>query len=169
MRNRAAPPLGFRAGGKENTDCRAFYICPIFLFVADHTETPAVIEGAFTRLEPARRVALGWASVVSVGGADIVDKQDDILDLDSLDVAVHGYMIESRETGEMHRTFGIGKVVGSLVVTPEKLSALGMTSDRMGWVVEVFIEDMDVWAKVVDGTYPAFSIGGVGIYDEAAA
>lgn len=78
-------------------------------------------------------------------------------------------MIESRETGEMHQTFGVGKVVGSLVVTPEKLAALGMTSDRMGWVVEIFVEDVDVWAKVVDGTYPAFSIGGVGVYEEVAA
>lgn len=128
---------------------------------------PACIKGEFKRLEPARQIALGWASVVSVGGADIVDKQDDILDLESLDVAVHGYMIESRDTGEMHRTFGIGKVVGSLVVTPEKLSALGMTSDRMGWVVEVYVEDADVWAKVADGTYPAFSIGGVGSYDDS--
>lgn len=136
------------------------------LSVANHTDTFACIKGEFTRLEPARQIAFGWASVVSVDGAEIVDKQDDILDLPSLEDAVYAYMCESRQTGEMHREFGIGKVVESFVATPEKLKALGMTSDRTGWVVGVKIEDATVWAKVASGEYAAFSIGGVGEYED---
>jgi hypothetical protein len=134
--------------------------------VAISTDTPTVIKGAFTRLDPAQQIAFGWASVVSVGGAEIVDKQDDVLDLPSLEVAVYQYMSDSRETGEMHREFGIGKVVESFVATPEKLAALGMTSERTGWVVGVKISDTAVWARVASGEYAAFSIGGVGEYED---
>ena len=97
-----------------------------------------------------------------------MDKQDDILDLVSLEDAVYSYMEETRETGEMHREFGIGKVIESFVVTPEKMAALGMTCDKTGWVVGVKIKSADIWAKVASGEYGAFSIGGVGEYEDAA-
>lgn len=127
-----------------------------------------VLRGQFTKLEPARQIAFGWASVVSVGGADIVDKQDDVLDLDSLETSVYEYMAESRETGSMHQGFGIGRVVESFMATPDKLAALGMSSEKMGWLVGVKVDDPKVWAKVASGEYAGFSIGGIGEYEAAA-
>ena len=136
--------------------------------MANPSDTTPLLRGSFTKLEPARQIAFGWASVVSVGGADIVDKQDDILDLESLETSVYEYMSESRQTGDMHKEFGIGKVVESFMATPEKLVALGMTSQNTGWLVGVKIDSADVWAKVASGEYAGFSIGGIGEYEDAA-
>lgn len=131
-------------------------------------ETTPLLRGEFTKLEPTRQIAFGWASVVSVGGADIVDLQDDVLDMASLEDSVYAYMAETRATGEMHKEFGIGRVVESFMATTEKLAALGMTSEKTGWLVGVKVDDPAVWAKVADGTYAGFSIGGLGEYEAAA-
>lgn len=131
-------------------------------------DTIPLLRGEFTKLEPARQIAWGWASVVSVDGADIVDLQDDVLDLQSLEDSVLVYMAESRQTGSMHQEFGIGKVVESFVATPEKLAAFGMTSKRMGWLVGVKVEDTAAWEDVASGKFTGFSIGGVGEYEAAA-
>lgn len=134
--------------------------------MADYQDTVPLLRGEFTKLEPARQIAWGWASVVSVKGADIVDLQDDVLDIESLEDAVYVYMAESRQTGSMHREFGVGKVIESFVATPEKLKALGMTSERTGWVVGVKVEDQATWANVASGKFAGFSIGGIGEYSE---
>ena len=127
-----------------------------------------LLAGKFTKLDPARRLAFGWASVVSENGQDLVDLQDDVIDMPSLEDAVYSYMEDSRAAGEMHQQMGIGKVVESFMATTEKLAALGMASVRTGWVVGVRVNE-EVWPKVQSGEYGGFSIGGSGTREEVAA
>ena len=113
-------------------------------------------------------IAFGWASVVAKAGEEVIDRQADILDMPSLESAVYAFMADVRETGAMHETFGIGKVVESFMATEEKLAALGMTSEKTGWLVGVKIEDAAVWEKIVSGEYAGFSIGGLAEYEDVA-
>jgi len=60
----------------------------------------------------------------------------------------------------MHTGEQVGVVVHSLPVTKEICDALGIQSDREGWVVAYKVYDDAVWAMVKSGELSAFSIGG---------
>lgn len=130
------------------------------------TDTAAVIRGAFVKLDPAKRLATGWASVAAINGAELVDKQADIIDLPALEDAAHEFMAKRRTAGEMHREMGVGTVVESMVVTEEKMLALGIKSEKTGWAITVKVHSDEVWAKVVSGEYGGFSIAGIGEVEE---
>lgn len=121
-----------------------------------------VARGKFTKLDDDRRLAFGWASVVSEDGEVIVDSQGDVLDADSLEACVYAYVLESRDADEMHERAGVGRLVESCFLSKEKAFAMGVQSDRVGWWIGFRVDDDEVWAKVKDGTYPMFSIVGVG-------
>ena len=71
----------------------------------DEIEGREIARGTFCKLDEERRLAFGWASVVSKDGQVIVDSDDDVLDLPSLEGAVYAYVIESRDADEMHILF----------------------------------------------------------------
>lgn len=125
-----------------------------------------VARGKFAKLDDDKRLAFGWASVVSEDGQEIVDHQGDVLDVESMENAVYEYVLDSRDADEMHERAGVGRLVESCFVTQEKMFAMGMTGDRQGWWVGFRVDDDEVWQKVKNGTYPMFSIVGVGHREE---
>lgn len=137
--------------------------------IATPTETK-LASGEFAKIDEDRQIAMGWAYVAQIGDKLVVDHSGDYIDAESLpdlENAVHEFVLESREADEMHQRFeGVGKIAGSLMLTPEKMKAMGIEGDRIGWWVEIHVEDAEVWAKVKDGTYPAFSIRGLWDKDE---
>lgn len=126
--------------------------------------------GEFVKVEPDQQLAFGWAYVASEDGVLVHDHSGDFVDsaaLPDLEKAAYEYVLESREGDEMHvTTTGIAKLVESVLVTPEKLAAMGLQGTRTGWWVGFKVQDPEVWAKVKSGEYPAFSIRGVGFRDE---
>ena len=70
-------------------------------------------------------------------------------------------MLKWREADEMHTQITKGHVVESLVVTPEKLEALGLPAGSLqtGWWVG-FKVDPVTFAKVQSGEFQMFSIEG---------
>jgi len=66
----------------------------------------------------------------------------------------------------MHVGDQVGVVVHSLPITKEIGDALGIQSDREGWVVAYKVFDDTVWAMVKSGELAAFSIGGRAIKEE---
>lgn len=137
--------------------------------------TPASFraQGTFSKVDEDQRVVGGWAYVFEDDGQMEVDHSGDFIDkasLPALEKAVREYMLESREADEMHvKVSDVGKVVGSLVLTPEKAAAFGIVTKRYGWIVEFQIQDDETWAKIKDGTYSAFSIRGAGQREKVAA
>jgi hypothetical protein len=66
----------------------------------------------------------------------------------------------------MHTGEQVGVVVHSLPITKEIGDALGIQSDREGWVVAYKVFDDAVWDMVKSGELAAFSIGGRAMKEE---
>lgn len=116
------------------------------------------------KLDEAKNLVFGYLSVSeNADGSLVEDLQGDVIEPTELEKAAYAFMLESRAADEMHRLDQIGQVVESAVFTKEKQQALGIPDGTMpvGWWVGIKV-DPEVFAKVKDGDYRAFSIGGRG-------
>lgn len=118
----------------------------------------------FSKFDDDKKQVFGWASIVSKDGKTVVDRQMDTITPDDLETAAYSYVLKSRDGGEMHKRRGVATLVESFVVTPEKVSKLGLPEDSLptGWWVGFQIKDDEVWDKVKKGHYTGFSIHGMG-------
>jgi hypothetical protein len=108
-----------------------------------------------------KRLVYAWASVVTKGGEPVADLQGDIITIDELEKAAHGFMLNSREAGDMHiKTTGVGKAVESVVFSKQMQEALGVDLGQEGWFVVMKITDDEVWERVKKGELTMLSIGG---------
>ncbi len=114
-----------------------------------------------SKIDTPQRLAFGWASIIEENGIPVVDSQGDIISEDELEKAAYSFAEDCRKAGELHTTIGVGELVESFVFTKAKQDALGIDLGKVGWWVG-FRLSPEVFAKVADGTYRAFSIGGVG-------
>ena len=117
-------------------------------------------EGKILKVDDEQRMVYGWASVVTEKGVPVVDRQGDVIEADTLVKAVNNFMEYVRVGKAMHTGEQVGVVVHSLPVTKEICDALGIQSDREGWVVAYKVYDDKVWEMVKSGELAAFSIGG---------
>ena len=124
------------------------------------------IEGKILKTDDEQRMVYGWASVITEKGEPVVDRQDDMIEADTLVKAVNEFMEHVRVGKAMHVGEQVGTVVHSLPITKEIGDSLGIQSDREGWVVAYKVFDDDVWAMVKSGELAAFSIGGKAIKEE---
>jgi hypothetical protein len=113
-----------------------------------------------------QQIMFGWFSVATKGGVDVVDTQQDIVKIDTLEKAAYKFVQQSRIGGEMHKAIGVGTVVESMVFTQQKQDALGIKLGFEGWWGGIHFPDKNIWKKVKEGTYKAFSIGGAAIRRE---
>ena len=129
------------------------------------------LSGDFAKVDDDRRLAFGWAYVADDNGDVVIDHSGDYIDkvaLPELEQAAYDYVLHSREADEMHEVLtGIAKVVESVMITPEKLAAMGLEGTRTGWWIGFKVEDEGVWEKVKSGQYSAFSIRGRGVREAA--
>lgn len=126
-------------------------------------------EGEFTKFDTDKRQVFGWASIVSVNGKPVVDRQGDLIDADEMEKSAYEYVIKSRRGGDQHRrtddgqAFHASDMIESFVVTPEKKDRLGLPDDMpVGWWVGFKVNDDDTWRKVKNGEVTGFSIHGKG-------
>ena len=124
------------------------------------------IEGKILKTDDEQRLVYGWASVVTEDGEAVVDRQGDVIEADTLVKAVNEFMEHVRVGKAMHTGEQVGVVVHSLPITKEIGEALGIQSDREGWVVAYKVFDDSVWDMVKSGELAAFSIGGRAIKEE---
>jgi len=128
--------------------------------------TKSNIEGKILKTDDEQRMVYGWASVVTEKGEAVVDRQGDVIEAETLVKAVNEFMEHVRVGKAMHIGEQVGVVVHSLPITKEIGEALGIQSEREGWVVAYKVFDDDVWAMVKSGELAAFSIGGRAIKEE---
>lgn len=116
-----------------------------------------------------KQIAFGWAMISRTAtGEEVVDLQGDCIDPEDLEDLAYNYVKLHRDVGQLHETEGEGCVVESVVFTEDKQEAIGIPKGTVpiGWWVGLFIEDPNVWARVKDGTYKAFSIEGSATREE---
>ena len=114
------------------------------------------------KLDQEARIVWGWASVVSVDGKPMVDRQGDIISADVMTKAADRFMLDVRVAKAMHEGAQIGEVIHSFPLTKALGEALGVHSALEGWIVAMKVHDDSVWNRVKSGELAAFSIGGIG-------
>lgn len=120
----------------------------------------------------AERLVFGWASV-SQGpdGSLLEDLQGDVIEPAELEKAVYDFVLYGGGANEMHQGRMKGQVIESFMVTPEKLTAMKLTSNgapTAGWWVGFKLEP-DAYEKVRTRQYKMFSIKGHSEAEEVAA
>lgn len=125
------------------------------------TEPIHIAEDArILKLDDEQRIVWGWASVSTKGGTLVVDRQGDVIEPAEMVKMANDFMLESRTGKSMHGGNRVGEFIHSLPLTNELAKALGIETDREGWIVGMKVYDEAVWADVKAGKYAGFSIGG---------
>ena len=116
----------------------------------------------FEKSDPGGHYVRGWASVVSEGGKPVEDWQGDVIGMDELRKAAHGYVTRARVAKAMHQGDQVGQVVESVIIDDAFAKAHGITHDKRGWWIGMQVHDASVQKRVASGELKAFSIGGKG-------
>jgi hypothetical protein len=84
-----------------------------------------------SKLDDEQRLVFGYANVAvskstssGSGGVEFFDLQRDSIPAAELEKAAYDFVLEFRDTGEMHEGGSVGRLVESIVFTPDKLQAL---------------------------------------------
>lgn len=126
-----------------------------------------------TKVDSDAQQVFGWASVTSIGGRQVVDKQDDIIPIEELERAAYEFVLYSGEQDDMHKGGPVGRCIESMVFTPEK-AARGLIAKNLdgeqvyGWFVGFQVDDPELWKAHKAGKRPEFSIGGSSSREEIA-
>jgi len=128
--------------------------------VTEMTKSEVQIEGQILKQMDEERLAFGWAYVSTVNNEISLDHSGEFIRPDQIAKAATNFMLSMRTAKRMHSGESIGEVVHSMPLTNDIAKALGIQSDREGWVVAVKIYDDQVWQDVKSGKLAAFSIGG---------
>lgn len=135
--------------------------------VAKSLSTKATI----VKFDDEKRHVFGIFSVAKVGDDLVVDHEKDTIEPDELEDAAYGHVLDARIAGENHLRKGVGDLIESCVLTPEKCKAMvkalaetGITATievpAVVWWGGYHVHDDAVWKAVKDGDYVSFSIGG---------
>ena len=143
-----------------------YWSCRMWEAGTSVSEMTKNIEGKILKTDDEQRMVYGWASVVTEKGEPVIDRQGDVIEADTLVKAVNEFMEHVRVGKAMHTGEQVGTVVHSLPITKEIGDALGIQSDREGWVVAYKVFDESIWGMVKSGELAAFSIGGRAMKEE---
>lgn len=95
-----------------------------------------------------------------------VDQQEDFMSADDIEQSAHAYLVKSRTVGAMHQKPIHAEVVESYIAPQDFKFEGGQYGPQVvkkgSWVMGVRVKDPKEWAKVVNGDYQAFSVGGFG-------
>jgi len=114
------------------------------------------------KADHAQQVVYGWAGqYTDVDGNPVVDLQGDVITPDEIEKASYAYLLDKRDNGVMHEGKTVGKIVASLVTTPDVVKAFfGDVKMPIGWIIGVKYLDKKIFKAAVEGKLPMFSIQG---------
>lgn len=133
----------------------------------EEATSPTAVDG-IAKIDEDQRIVWGWASMANLNGQPVIDSQQDIIAVEDLQFAAHDFMRESRVGGQMHKVFGIGTVVDSIVLTKGLQDALGIDLGHESWLIGLHVTDDAAWARVKSGELREFSIGGTAVREPLA-
>lgn len=132
-----------------------------------NVEANFTIGGPVSKLDEERRVVWGWASVYEKDGAEVVDSQGDIISESDILNAAHQFVTDARVGRAMHQGDQVGEIVESVVLTRDLQKSLGIDLKQAGWLIAMHVTDDKAWDGVKSGTFKSFSIGGIGVREDA--
>lgn len=112
------------------------------------------------KIDEEQRIIYGWASVTTLKGEHIVDLQGEVIKTDTLHKAINEFMKGVRVGKLNHSGEQVGQIVHSFPMSKDICEALGIQSDKEGWITGYHVTDDTLWEKVKAGDYAEFSIGG---------
>lgn len=127
---------------------------------AKKADTQKEFKADIIKIEPDQQLVWGWAYVCTVDGAISLDHSSEFVTPAEMEKAATNFMLDARVAKAMHSGDQVGEVIHSLPLTKELAKALGIQSDREGWIICMKIHDPLIWKRVKSGELPAFSIGG---------
>lgn len=136
--------------------------------VSKSEKVDIAIRGEVSKMDTEKRQVFGWASVIEVGGKPVIDLQDDVMTIETIEKAAYNYVHGSRKGGRQHERAGeeplhVSDMIESFVLTPEKKEKMGIPEEvPTGWWVGFQIRDDDTWQQYKDGKLKDFSIHGSG-------
>lgn len=107
-----------------------------------------------------QRIVWGWAYVSTEKGELLTDTQGDSIEPVEMVKMANDFMLSARTAKAMHQGEGIGEMIHSLPLTADLAKALGIETEREGWIVGMKVHDDAVWERVRAGEFSGFSIGG---------
>ena len=131
--------------------------------VTELTKSNVQLEGKIVKQLDEERLVFGWVYVSTVKGEISLDHSGEFIRPDQIAKAATNFMLSMRTAKRMHSGESIGEVVHSMPLTNEITKALGIQSDREGWVCAIKVYDDQVWQDVKSGKLAAFSIGGLAL------
>lgn len=93
---------------------------------------------------------------------ETIDAHGDIISAEEIEKASYFFMQKSRTIGERHKKKAQAEVIESYIA-PTNLEIGEQKVKKGTWIISVKITDQDTWAKVKDGYFTGFSVGGFGI------
>lgn len=112
------------------------------------------------KVDTERRIVWGWASVCTMKGDLVTDRQGDRIAPSQMEKMADRFMRSARAAKAMHYGDDVGEVIHSFPMTKELADAFGIQSDREGWITGTYIKSDEEWDKVRKGEYKGLSIGG---------
>jgi hypothetical protein len=129
-------------------------------------KTDFEVDFIVSKADAEQQLIFGWASVSMLNGKNVIDKHNDIIEIDVLEKAAYDFVLNSREGDDMHTSACVSKCVESMMFTPEK-AALGLVAKNekgeqiYGWFTGWHVENETVWKDYKAGKRPELSIGGL--------
>ena len=137
------------------------------------------IQGNIVKMDAERHLVFGWFSIIAVGGRPVLDTQQDVIPIPTLEDAAYNFVLTSRVAGKMHDrdadggVVGVGRLVESVIFTEEKVRAMIQSLEDqgihatidlgcVGWWGGFHIEDETAWKDITTGELRAFSVAGRG-------
>jgi hypothetical protein len=118
--------------------------------------------GKVAKIDEEQRLVFGYVYVAKTkDGETVIDHSGEFVDPADLEDAMYKYVLESRESNDMHEGPVTGKLVESFVITPDKLEAMGLEKNALPLGIWAgFQLDPEAFEKVKTGERRAFSIEG---------
>lgn len=126
------------------------------------------VRGEICKMNTDKKQVFGWASVIEINGEPVIDLQDDVMTIDTIEKAAYNYVNKSRKGGRQHQRNGeeplhVSDMIESFVLTPEKKTAMGLPDTTpTGWWVGFKVNDEDTWQAYKNGELKDFSLHGSG-------
>jgi cation transport regulator ChaB len=145
------------SSGESRADLLERVISAIMAATMEHTVAKA---SDILKVDTARRIVWGWASVSTMKGELVTDLQGDRMTPEVMAKMADRFMRSARAAKAMHDGDDVGEVIHSFPLTNELAKAFGIETDREGWITGTYIKSDDEWEKVLRNEYRGLSIGG---------
>lgn len=124
------------------------------------------IDATVAKVDESLGIVFGFAIVCKMDGEEFYDSQGDHIPEGAMLDATADFMSGARVTKVMHQGDPCGQVVYGFPLTTDIAKALGIQTDRTGFIVGMRPDSETVLAKYASGEFTGFSIGGRRVREE---